>query len=861
MYKIYNQLFSILLLVSAVSLASAQTYNDGPIELQMRVRDIQVNYPGNSSSDFNLNVGNLGLSNFSDDELTFKLWGRDLANTSGLGWQGGNCLTETLPMLNGGPETTSDFNYSLFNFTYTGATVPQLLQVRIDAWEDDLPTDFALVSGLTPCGRAPNDRCSFDASMCCVNLIGCLFSEADDYHCDAQPYANINYRVDGQNNGIPPCQWFSHGYITGSNCASPYFFPKIETFWRYTKGTSCNPTDAIDLGTLTTSNTLVHYNSNECYGNNYSGAAGNDVYYTFDITGNIGVAITLTADCPASVINNTRLFLLDSNCGLKSSASGTCGTPAAINQALCTTGRYYVVVDGASQTDVGAFTISITKDPSFTFTATATSKAVTCNGGANGEVYAAPVGGQTPYTYQWSSSLGTNDTITGVSAGTYTVTITDGQGCSAMATTTVVQPTALGVTVTTQDVSCGGANDGSATAQVSGGTAPYSYTWNTSPVQTGPNAVLLGQGTYTVIVTDANGCAPVSETGTVSQSTTIIVTTDAVDNVTCNGANDGAIMLSVAGGQSPYTYTWDSSLPATQDQTGLAPGSYNLTVADNAGCEAYGTYVITEPTALVTGIAYVKDASCTSSEDGSADLTVDGGTPPYTYLWSNGSVLGELFDVAAGTYTVTVTDANSCTQTQSVTIDGPANPLTSSIAATGADCSQGITGSADLTVSGGQPPYTYFWSSFVTTEDASNLTAGTYSVVISDSNGCTLIDTVTIPELAAGGACSTGTDTVGVVLPYFVPNVFTPNGDGNNDVFLVFVKDPAKTNIRIFNRFGGQVYYNGDLNTVYGSTDGWDGMYNGKEAPEATYVYMINIDYVDPGKDDEQLTGSITLVR
>lgn len=835
----------------------AQQYTDGPVQVQARLRDIRVRYNTSGASDINLNVGSLGLSNFEDDELTFKIWLRDAANLDGQNWVGGSCYEEQLPMLNGGPEFTQDYNDVIFNYTYTGANVPQVLDMRLDAWEDDVPTDFALISGVTQCGSS-GARCSFETSVCCLSLFGCVFDEGDDIRCNADPFlSGLDYRYSVTNNtNIPPCRWYDQGYMQGSCSSNNFYQPKIETYWRYTKGTACNQNDAIALGALTTGASLTHFNSNECYSNNFSRKAGNDVFYTFNVASPIGVSVTLAAACPVSSTFNTRLYLLDANCTVIDSAQGTCGNAAVISKALCDVGNYYVVVDGEASTDDGAFNLSVDYDASFTFSSTISSTNVSCNGGSDGTAKVNVNGGVMPYTYSWTGGQPAADSIFGLSVGSYTVTVTDDEGCTTISTVNITEPAVLTVATSTQSASCGGTNDGSATATPSGGTGPYNYAWNSVPQQNSATAVLLAAGSYTVVVTDDNGCTATAS-ATVSQSTSIVLSTNSVDNVSCNGANDGAIDLGVTGGTTPYSYSWSGGLPATQDQSGLAPGSYNVTVSDAVSCIATASFVITEPTALVTSIGFTKDASCPGTEDGAADLEVVGGVTPYTYNWSNGDAIEELFDVAEGTYTVTITDANGCTATESVTINGPANGLTSSITKTDADCSQGITGTAEAVVSGGTTPYTYFWSNFATTSDASGLTAGSYSVVITDAAGCSIVDTVTIAELAPNGGCSNTTDTVGAVVPWFIPNIFTPNGDGQNDVFEIFVRDEAHVTMTIFNRFGSKVYYNGDLL----SGAGWDGTQSGEEVTEGTFVYLIEIDFVDEDSEDEMLSGSISLIR
>jgi gliding motility-associated-like protein len=516
------------------------------------------------------------------------------------------------------------------------------------------------------------------------------------------------------------------------------------------------------------------------------------------------------------------------------------------------------VVDGKTATDMGTFKLVITEDTSLTFSANLTKKDASCFGGNNGEVYAHINGGIAPYSYSWSGSQPNNDTITGLTAGNYTLTVNDNQGCSTTATVTVGQPAQLTLATSATAVSCGGANNGSATATPTGGTSPYAYIWNSNPAQTSQTAVLLTAGTYFVTVTDLNGCT-VSGSTTVSPTTTIVVATDSVKNVTCFGANDGKIYISVTGGQTPYNYVWSNSLPAQQDQTGLAPGSYTATITDAAQCVTNVAFNVTEPTQLSTVINNTISANCPDSEDGGADLTVNGGTQPYAFNWSNGTHLNSLFSVAPGSYSVTVTDANNCTATQTATVTFNGTAIATSITHTDANCLQDVTGTADLTVNGGAGGYTFYWSNYATTQNVTNLRAGTYSVVVTDANGCVKVDTVTIQELAPGGVCDTTTDTTTVPVnnkPYvMVPNAFSPNGDGQNDIFAFYMNHAVSVEVSIFNRTGSLVYHNPNQ----ASGDGWKGRFRDRDAPSGTYVYVLNIKFDDG--TSEQKTGSVVLIR
>ena len=174
----------------------------------------------------------------------------------------------------------------------------------------------------------------------------------------------------------------------------------------------------------------------------------------------------------------------------------------------------------------------------------------------------------------------------------------------------------------------------------------------------------LTAGTYDVTVTDANGCTTTAS-ATVTEPTALSASAIATD-VSCNAGNDGTVDLTVTGGTAPYTYAW-SNTATTEDMTGLTAGTYNVTVTDANGCTTTASATVTEPTAL-SASAIATDVSCNAGNDGTVDLTVTGGTAPYTYSWSNTATTEDLAGLMSGTYNVTVTDANGCTTAASATI-------------------------------------------------------------------------------------------------------------------------------------------------------------------------------------------------
>ncbi|SDE96762.1 T9SS type A sorting domain-containing protein [Epilithonimonas hungarica] len=326
----------------------------------------------------------------------------------------------------------------------------------------------------------------------------------------------------------------------------------------------------------------------------------------------------------------------------------------------------------------GTYTVTITDGNncqttrSFTITqptalsATTSQTNVACNGGSTGSASVSVSGGTPGYTYSWSPSGGTAASATGLTAGTYTVTITDGNNCQTTRSFTITQPTALSATTSQTNVACNGGSTGSASVSVSGGTPGYTYSWSPSG-GTAASATGLTAGTYTVTITDANACQT-TQSFTITQPTALSATTSQT-NVACNGGSTGSASVSVSGGTPGYTYSWAPSGGTAASATGLAAGTYTVTIKDANNCQTTRSFTITQPTALVATAVSQTNVACNGDATGAATVSVSGGTPGYTYSWSpSGGTAASATGLAAGTYTVTIKDANNCQTTQSFTI-------------------------------------------------------------------------------------------------------------------------------------------------------------------------------------------------
>ncbi len=369
---------------------------------------------------------------------------------------------------------------------------------------------------------------------------------------------------------------------------------------------------------------------------------------------------------------------------------------------------------------------------------------MSCNGGNDGSIDLTASGGTEPYTFQWSNGS-TQQNPEGLAVGTYCVTVTDANGCTKTTCATVTQPAVLTLNVVPAAVSCNGGANGAINLTVTGGTPDYTYLWNNGATTQDLSGVPAG--TYCVTVTDLNGCTKTT-CATITQPAALTASAVATDDACFQQAN-GDVDLTVAGGAAPYIYLWSNGA-ATQDLVNVAAGTYCVTVTDANGCTASTCVTVLENPEIILSTV-VTNVLCNGGTNGAVNLTVNGGSPGYTYQWSNGATTQNLNNVPAGTYCVTVTDASGCTRTTCATVSQPAAiTLTSQV--TNVSCSGGNNGAVDLTVTGGTQPYSYSWTpGGATTQDISNLTAGSYTVTVTDANGCTKMLTVQVTQPAPLG--------------------------------------------------------------------------------------------------------------
>ena len=377
-----------------------------------------------------------------------------------------------------------------------------------------------------------------------------------------------------------------------------------------------------------------------------------------------------------------------------------------------------------------------------------------CFGDSTGAFPITVNGGTAPFSYLWN----TGDTIEdlfNLPAGFYDVTVTDDNGCTAVAGLTLANPNPLVLSVNSMDATCSGTMDGQATAVPNGGTiaGDYMYEWSTTPVQNIANITNLDIGKYYITVTDDNGCT-VTDSADISAATILLANALTTD-VKCFGGSDGNIFTNpsaIGVNNGGYTFTW---LPAgtagvnDNNATGLQAGTYQVIITDIAGCSIDSTYTLIQPDSLVITLDNKTDETCITGNDGTITVTASGGTlqpgGDYEYDWNSGQMTNAITNLSAGIYTVTVTDDNECKDSLTVTISAPIPPVIDSFQVMDVLCATSTDGQATVFATQGAAPITgYAWSSNDMMQTATGLAPGTYTVTVTADDGCTAVDSATV---------------------------------------------------------------------------------------------------------------------
>ncbi len=372
-----------------------------------------------------------------------------------------------------------------------------------------------------------------------------------------------------------------------------------------------------------------------------------------------------------------------------------------------------------------------------------------CEGVASAFIFIVPSGGTPPYSYAWNVANATGQGVGPLPAGIYEVTVTDDNDCQIVRSYEVFTAEEVDIEIVGDTILCGLNARGDLSVQpATGPLDQYVYTWSDGTV--GPTLFNVPAGTYTVTATDVNGCTGVA---TATLTTIDVDVTLSSTDASCSDRADGTATATVTGGEMPYTYEWSTG-ESTATITGLAAGVYSVTITESstAACKVSGSVVVEAPDELEIMVD-VEVPLCAGDNNGSINVTVAGGTAPYTYLWSNGAMTEDLMDLAPGNYAVTVTDINNCTASRLVQITAP-DPIALDAVIADVACTGENTGSIALTASGGEQPYTFLWSNGATTSTITDLPAGDYAVTVMDVSECQLVASYTVgeaPQLTLSG--------------------------------------------------------------------------------------------------------------
>lgn len=448
-----------------------------------------------------------------------------------------------------------------------------------------------------------------------------------------------------------------------------------------------------------------------------------------------------------------------------SSLTGTFADPQNLTNA--SSGIHTLTVrDNNGCQIIRSFTIT---QPSQALGSSITSTNVSCFAGANGTIDLSVFGGSPGYTFSWNTGQVTED-ISTLSAGTYSVVVTDSKGCTHNNSIVITQPTQLFATTTPFSVTCFGYSDGSITANVNGGTIPYSYVWQSSSFTYGVNNAVLADipsDIYQVNVTDAKGCQ-ISSSGLVDSPTELISSISGVD-VSCHGGNNGQVNLTVNGSVPAYNFQWSNELgllpQTTQNLSNVVAGDYSVVITDQNGCTNSESITINQPEyPLAIGVE-IKDVDCYNTNTGSLEIDISGGTPAYFISWSNGASSTLNDNLFAGNFSVTVTDVMGCVETGIYMVNQPSDTLFATHLMSPVICFGESNGAIDMIPSGGTTPYTYEWanSSFqlsTISQDLIDFPADEYYFKMIDAKGCVFQDTIEITEPPLLTGFLTGTDVL-----------------------------------------------------------------------------------------------------
>ncbi len=462
---------------------------------------------------------------------------------------------------------------------------------------------------------------------------------------------------------------------------------------------------------------------------------------------------------------------------------------------------------------------------------------VLCAYGTTGNIELEISGGTPAYSINWSNGE-TGNSISGLVAGSYTFTLTDANNCTITDSVVITEPSPLTAYINSiTEPLCYGDSTGAINLVTDGGTPPYHFFWNTQV--TTKNLKNIPAGNYSVTITDANNCQ-ISVSQTIKQPKQLVASLSVSKKIDCYKGNNGELMTTISGGSSPYNISWFSSSTAYNNKSdilsGLSEDWYKVEISDSNFCQTNDSIYLEAKDKAIEINFETTEPLCFASTDGSITAMVDAPHPDKEFKWSNGASGSQISGLTAGIYSLYYTDSAGCqASAQTVLFQPDSISLQSTVMPT--SCKQEKDGSIELTISGGTSPYYQVWNDFSTDTYRDSLSAGVYTLEITDANNCTKRYDF---EVKSGEA-----DCIEI------PNSFSPNGDGINDTWLIRKIElyPNHT-LSVFNKWSEKVFDSRK------NPEPWDGTYKNKPLPAATYYFIL-----DFGDGSELIKGSITIVR
>ncbi len=675
-------------------------------------------------------------------------------------------------------------------------------------WEDEYKFDGMVLQYSTNGGSIWANLGAFGEAVDCFNENWYNYNNIT-YLTSASPKHGWTGRTDPT---AGSCQGSngSLGWVTAKHCMPALAgLPDVRFRFLFGSGTTCNNFDGIAVDDILIDN-----------------APANVAAFTYTCAG-------------AYTINFTNSSTPCPNGYLWDFGDGTTSTIQNPSHTYLTPGTYNVTLTSSGPCNAsGSVTLPISI---LALTTSATN--ITCNGANDGMATANVTGNSGPFTYTWTPGGQSTQAITGLSQGTYTIAITGTGICPTSATAIIIQPSILAASAMATPVSCFSGNNGSAIANPSGGTAPYSYSWVPSggTTATAPNLIA---STYTVTITDTNNCTTTA-TAFISQPVAALNATTTVFATTC-GENNGTAIATASGGTPTYSYSWAPTGGNALSATGLSPGIYTATITDASNCTFSTAATILSSTGITSSLTSTP-ITCFGDSDGSLTVTASGGNS-YSYLWNTGQTGQTVTNLNAGNYCVITTEANQCTDTACITLANPpkmnadfiSDPTVTDINHPEIHFTDQSSGAiswkwdfGDIPGSSDQNPIHFFY------------TQGTYQVMLIATNAMGCVDSV-IHEIIINDE-----------LLFYAPNTFTPNGDFNNDLFLPKGTgwDPATFQMWIFDRWGNMTFYSTDMNR------GWNGkmLHKSKTAPIDVYVWKVQLSAL--AGEAHTYIGIVTLLK